>query len=257
VLSDTSKNFRFTIADLRFPFAGSDGFPACGITGRDGRSSRWLNTPALLVIAALFLSGCAGIKPLKGGKAGFQNSSAVETNKFDLQQPENPAATASQDFARDEEETIVIPKGTVEKETNTTASTNGTTTVTKERVYSADTTATKQKTVRAIASIGPAQKDISRELAAGFANMKPVQWVGIALILLSGAFLYFKWWTPAAISAGFGVGLLIFAHTIVGNERLLIVLLSFGLCLLGIFYAYRSGTLDPVLPDALDKNKKG
>lgn len=103
--------------------------------------------------------------------------------------------------------------------------------------------------------LGAAQKDTAREMAAKFANMRPVQWIGILCILGAGAFIYFQWWTPAIIAGGTGIGLIALAHSIVGNERLILILVLAALAIVAVFRSYEKGKLDHLLPSALDKNK--
>lgn len=89
----------------------------------------------------------------------------------------------------------------------------------------------------AVTSIGSAQKDTSRELGARLQNMRGVQWVGI-LLLIVGPVLGFKlgWFTNGLIAGGVGLGLIILAQVLPGNEAWLGLL---GLLVMPIVaYAY-------------------
>jgi hypothetical protein len=86
--------------------------------------------------------------------------------------------------------------------------------------------------------------------------MKPVQWAGIACLVGAGALAYFGWWTPAMIAGATGLGLIVMAHAIVGNERLILIIALAGLAIVIVFRAYEKGKLDHILPDSLDRNPK-
>lgn len=227
-------------------------------TGRNEfpRVSPVQRNAALLLVAALaFLTGCASIKPNKGGKAGFTSSAPGQTNEFTIQQPDNPAATASQNYRTTFEEISVTPAGTITEERVTSVDLQGSTNFTQRTITTpAPQTNTTRKVIEAVASIGPAQKDNSRELKAAFDNMRPVQWIGIVLVLVAAAFLYFKWWTPALIAGGFGIGMVVLSHAIVGNEQIVLLVLGCALVILFVFRSYERGQLDRFLPDSLDKN---
>jgi hypothetical protein len=205
--------------------------------------------------------GCA-TKNAKGGKSGFSSSGSGHTNTFNIEQPENPSSTATQSFETEVTQTTIVPAGTVTEEVVTNvvpgidAGTPPQTNVTVRRTFAPEpTTNTTRRFTRAGASIGPSHEDKSKELKAAFDAMKPVQWVGIACVLIAGAFLYFKWFTPALISGGVGL-LFIFAAQILPGNTWIGFLLFGALAIALVFRAYEKGQLDSLLPDALDRNRK-
>ncbi len=109
---------------------------------------------------------------------------------------------------------------------------------------------------RTTTTIGAAHQDKSRELKAAFANMKPVQYVALALILAALPLFYYGWPTPALLCGATGIGMLMFAHLIVSNSQIMTVLLVLGVVLMLVFRAYNKGQLDRWLPDSLDKKKR-
>jgi len=95
-------------------------------------------------------------------------------------------------------------------------------------------------------SIGAAQKNSYQDIAAKLSSMRPVQYVGIALLLFSIA--SFAWpplrliigsITTSIIIGACGVGLIILPLLIVGNE-MLILFGGLGLAL-GYFFIHRYG----------------
>ncbi|MEW6307399.1 MAG: hypothetical protein AB1705_28440, partial [Verrucomicrobiota bacterium] len=201
----------------------------------------------------------------------------VETHE--LTQPENPAQASSQHVERTTKTALPIPAGSrIQLATGATDHASlspqrgegprvrGDSTLDRihsatappatEITFSAPTTFTTETVEKTGTVLGAAQHDTSRELAAKFANMKPVQWVGLVLLLVAGAFAYFRWWTPAALAGGTGLGLILLAHSLVGNERITLVLLGLAAAILAVFRAYDKGALDALLPDRLDRFPK-
>jgi hypothetical protein len=208
----------------------------------------------LILLVALGLGalmGCANVKPNKGGKAGFKSSQPGQTNEFTLQQPENPAAAANQNYETDEERTEVIPAGSVKHETTTTVDKSGATNTTQSAItFSAPVTNTVRKTLKAAASVGAAQHDDSKKLAASFSAIRPVQYVGIVLILGALALAYFQWWTKAAICGAVGIGMIVVAAIIPGHEGMIIAIgaaVAVIGCLL-VLYVYHKGHVDSLQP---------
>ncbi len=66
---------------------------------------------------------------------------------------------------------------------------------------------------------GAAQKDTARELGTRLANMRGVMWVGV-LLLIVGPIVGWKlgWFTNGCIAGGVGLGLVILAQVVPGNE---------------------------------------
>ena len=182
-------------------------------------------------MAIILLTGCVAPSALRGGRAN--NAEGI------VQQGENPSQPTRQTFERIERFAPIPQSDDVQSQSLPVSSSTIT-----ERV------------TRATTELGAAQKDTSRELSAKFANMRPVQWIGIACLLGAGALAYFGWWTPALIAGGTGLGLILLAHAIVGNERLILILLGAAAAILMVFRSYEKGKLDHILPDSLDKNPK-
>jgi hypothetical protein len=196
-------------------------------------------------LALLVFSGCAMPKAQQGGRVQTQlSASGVTTNQV-LVQGENPQQATTQ-ITEEEINREFLPEVGAELDSAHPVQMplSGTRPV-KESI--------KRKTQT---SLGAAQKDTARELAAKFADMKPVQWVGLVCLLGAGALAYFGWWTPAMIAGGTGLGLILLAHAIVGNERLILILLGAAAAILMVFRSYEKGKLDHILPDSLDKNQK-
>jgi hypothetical protein len=110
-------------------------------------------------------------------------------------------------------------------------------------------------------SIGAAQKDTLREWAGKAASVRPVMWAGIAMMtLVAGAFVYFGWWTKAALAVGVGLGMIILAQTLpdCGGTILFGGIGVFALAALLVLYAYHKGQLDKNhngIPDFLEKTR--
>jgi hypothetical protein len=187
-----------------------------------------------LALAFLVLCGCVSQKPLKGGSTVTVDPNGGTTT---LEQGENPQQPTTQITEEEIQRDFGIMAGQEENKKWLPSDFERASEAKRQQVREY----IKRKTQT---SLGAAQKDTSREFAAKFANMKPVQWVGIACILGAGAFIYFQWWTPAIIAGATGIGLIALAHSIVGNERLILVLLIAAAAILAVFRAYEKGQLD-------------
>ena len=127
-----------------------------------------------LLIAAIALSGCSGIKPLKGGSSRVklppvsyikEGSTSGQMATVDLVQPENPLTPATQ---------------TIERTTETMPS----------PVSATNAPVVTKTTEKISTTIGAAQKDTSRELSARLNSVRPIQWVGVCLILAALAMFH-------------------------------------------------------------------
>jgi hypothetical protein len=219
----------------------------------------------LLVILGWVLTGCSTLaKPQKPGRSTV---AASRTNlTATLQQPENPLATSSQ---------------TTERITRTWAepiaplapmivSVPATTPPLVEPRHStpppAPEPATTPAPARALLSesiertsttIGAAQKDESRTIAAKLASIRPVQYVGILLVLAALAMFHpvVKAVTASTtlqiVTGAVGMLLLFAPLVIVGNEHLLLIA---GIALPAIwFVVHRHGRLQGFI----DANQDG
>lgn len=177
----------------------------------------------VLFLLAL-LSGCASFKPLKGGGASSHvgAGTSVETT-----QPDNPAGKAEQTASR--EEVREIPVSMPAAQVTEVKAPDGTVTVTRvEYVSAVSKEEIRQGTT---ATVGPAQKDTARELAAKLASMRPIQFVGIACLLFAAAGLFYA---PLRVVLGggkqfpiavgmLGAGLVLVPQLIAGNETVILI----------------------------------
>lgn len=258
------------------------GRPLSQIANGAGWLRALIRHSAFLFILA-FLAGCARTAPaLKGGKAsipvGAQPStlsSPLSTSpglkvppreavtSQDIEQPENPAQAASQTRKESEKTTLPLPAGsriTFEGRAGSPLPAAdgalGQTRPTKVEL-AAPSTLTTERTTESGQSIGAAQKDESRELAAKLAAVRPAFWAGLLCVVGSGVLFWRGWWTPGGIAAGTGAGLMLFAHLLADHAVLLAVLALAALAIVIVFRAYDAGRLDRLLPDSLDRFPSG
>jgi hypothetical protein len=170
-----------------------------------------------------------------------------------MQQPENPAQSASQSYEKITETELPLPKGSKVTEVVTTLDETQRP-VTQERVIALpEPVVQKSRQIeRAGTSIGAAQKDITRELGAKLGSLKGVVWVGVILFVFGLATLLYpplhaligSVTTSLAICAG-GVALIVLPSLVVGNELLILggVAASVG----GWFLAHRHGAMRGIL----------
>ncbi len=222
------------------------------------------NFSYIVVLFLVFLLvGCGTIRPLKPGSARIVSTQAGVTNSYELTQSENPAHASSQNSERVQRMELPLAAGSV-VQTVTPGLPITSHSLTNSTAYPASVTLAapavmKLETIERTGTVlGAAQKDTSRELTARFAAMRPVQWVGVLLILGAVALAYFGWWTPAGIAGAAGAGMIVLAQVLPGHEWLILAggVAVAALGVLVVFYAYNSGRLDPYLPDALDKKRK-
>jgi len=202
------------------------------------------------LLLIIFASGCLGLKPLKPGKASLGPGSPEFT------QSENPQAPSEASHESSTQTQRSFPPGTTVTETTKETGKDGVERISGLRVYQVPSAfdELEKRLDKKTVSIGAAQKDLSREVAAKLKAMQPAIWIGLALILGS-LFLFWKGWiTPGLIAAGGGIGLMLFANLIASHTVLLLVLALIGLAIYIVFWSYNKGSLDRILPDALDKN---
>jgi hypothetical protein len=208
---------------------------------------------------ALALTGCAGPRPLKGGKAIFTHKPAGVVEQT-LVQSENPAQATRQDQESVKVRTYTVPAGsrvdqfpapsgggqecprscpqpsTLDPQPSTTFT------------LGAPMPVVEREETRARAELGAAQKDTARELGAKLASLKGIVWVGVGLFVFGLASLV---WPPlkavigsvttsAACALG-GIALMILPTLVVGNE--LLILGGVALAVGGWFLAHRHGEL--------------
>lgn len=169
-------------------------------------------------LALLLLTACGSLKPIKGGVSTGASTFPSGTNSFSIAQPENPEQASTHTFKRVETREFL-------------AGTNFPAVLVPIRE-----TITQEQGV----TLGAAQKDTARTLSARLTAMRPVQYAGILLIVAAGVLFYFGWPTPAALSAVCGVGMIILAAVVPGNESAILiggVLVALVGCA-AVFYAW-------------------
>jgi hypothetical protein len=222
---------------------------------------------------ALLATGCAGPRPLKGGKAVMIRKPAGTVEQT-LVQSENPAQATKQDQESVKVRSYTVPAGSrmeqspapgaeaseaarptsVSRQPSTLRSiaTEDGSTIKSEPstalVLSAPMPVVEREETRARIELGAAQKDTARELGARLASLKGIVWVGVGLFVFGLASLV---WPPlkavigsvttsAALVLG-GLALMVLPSLIVGNELLMLggVAVAVG----GWFLAHRHGQL--------------
>ncbi len=224
-------------------------------------------------VLAFLVAGCAGSRPLKGGKAVISRKPGGVVEQT-LVQSENPAQATKQDQESVKVRSYTVPAGSrVETSLAPSAVTSAATPrpphpaplplgggeggrrpgeVVQEAstayILSAPMPVVEREESRARTELGAAQKDTARELGARLASLKGIVWVGIGLFVFGLASLV---WPPlkvviasvttsAALMLG-GLALMVLPSLIVGNELLIlgVVTLAVG----GWFLAHRHGEM--------------
>lgn len=192
---------------------------------------RPFNKAVSLSVVALLLGGCSffgsGLKPQKGGAATVTKGSLTAPATVSIEAPENPKSSSKQETKEQETTSYVFPQATTV--VTEVKQPDGSSTVVTEHIP-----AGTKKIVNSVRDvkqeIGASQKDDSREISAKLASFKPVQFVGIALLLAAAAMFH-----PAVrvaigggkeiqmATAGIGVALIFGPTLFVGNERLILI----------------------------------
>ena len=188
------------------------------------------------VAASLALSGCAGPRPLHGGRA-LTNGTVAQT----LAQSDNPNQPSSQTQETIRTRTYLAPPS---------AHPFPSAPIGPMASYSSSPplTLVDREETRATTVLGAAQKDTAREIGAKLSSLRGVTWLGVALFLFGAASLV---WPPlkAVIGSvttslaliGGGLALLVLPTLIAGNE--LIILGGVGLGAGAWLLAHRHGQL--------------
>ena len=211
---------------------------------------------------ALLVTGCAGPRPLKGGKAVTTHKAAGVTEQT-LLQGENPAQATRQAEETVRIRTYTVPAGSRVEQPQTPGSEAAQPGVPAPAMRPPSTINSQPSTIftlnspmpvvereetRARTELGAAQKDTARELGARLSSLKGIVWVGVGLFVFGLASLV---WPPlkaviasvttsAALMIG-GVALMVLPSLIVGNE--LLILGVVGVAVGGWFLAHRHGHL--------------
>jgi hypothetical protein len=201
----------------------------------------------MLISMALTLVGCM-TPPLKGGKATTL-SKPTQGIEQSVVQSDNPAAVSRQDQETIRTRTYTIPTGSRLESGGTNAA---------AVVVSAPMPIVEREETRAKTELGPAQKDMARELGAKLSSLKGIVWAGVAMFLFGLASIFYpplklligSVTTSAAITIG-GLALMVLPTLVVGNELLILAVVGVGVG--GWFLAHRHGRLQGMV----DANKNG
>ncbi len=214
---------------------------------------------------ALAVTGCAGPRPLKGGKAVTtrEPTGVIEQT---LVQGENPSQATKQDQETIKVRTYTVPAGSRMEQSqppdavppqlstinsqpiNVPESSTLNSHPSTALVLSAPMPVVEREETRARTELGAAQKDTARELGAKLSSLKGIVWVGVGLFVFGLASLVYpplkviigSVTTSAALMLG-GVALMILPTLVVGNE--LLILGGVGVAVGGWFLAHRHGQL--------------
>jgi hypothetical protein len=211
-----------------------------------------------VALVASLLCGCAGTKPLKGGKATTVSKPAGVIEQT-VSQSDNPAQVSRQDQETVKTRSYTIPAGSRLEESRVIASESGSAVTNVQAVVvTAPMPVVEREETRAKTELGAAQKDTAREIGAKLSSLKGIVWVGVAMFLFGLASLFYpplramigSVTTSAAILIG-GLALMVLPTLIVGNE--LLILGAVALAVGGWFLAHRHGKLQGFV----DANKNG
>jgi hypothetical protein len=248
-----------------------------GGAGAVGNLARLLGVGIGLAVLA---TGCAGPRPLKGGRAVITRK---PTGVFEqtLVQSENPAQATKQDQESVKVRSYTVPAGSRmeqaqmgEGESPREPKLQESAAEIRARgdarppgrhqpstlnpqpstsfVLSAPMPVVEKEETHARTELGAAQKDTARELGAKLSSLKGIVWVGVGLFVFGLASLV---WPPlkvvigsvttsAALMLG-GVALMVLPSLIVGNE--LLILGGVAVAVGGWFLAHRHGQLRGVV----------
>ena len=233
---------------------------------------------------ALLATGCAGPRPLKGGKA-ITTRKPAGTVEQTLVQGENPSQASKQTQESVKVRTYTLPAGSrMEQSLNAEcgvriaegrkaeaviANAQPSTSFAASRqpstlnaqpsttfVLSAPMPVVEREETHAAAELGAAQKDTARELGAKLSSLKGIVWVGVGLFVFGlGSLVYpplkviiGSVTTSAALMLG-GIALMVLPTLIVGNE--LLILGGVALTVGGWFLAHRHGQLRGMVGESL------
>src|ERR1035437_1015994 len=208
---------------------------------------------------ALLATGCAGTRPLRGGKAVTTRKPAGTVEQT-LVQGENPSQASKQTQESVKVRTYTLPVGSrIEQSLNADCGVRSAEGRKAEGVIanaqpstsfvlSAAMPVVEREETHAATELGAAQKDTARELGAKLSSLKGIVWVGVGLFVFGlGSLVYpplkliiGSVTTSAALMLG-GIALMVLPTLIVGNE--LLILGGVALAVGGWFLAHRHGQL--------------
>jgi hypothetical protein len=217
----------------------------------------------LLLVLALALCGCSTPRPLRGGRALIAQEPDGHLEQT-LIQGDNPAQLTKQNQDTIRVRTYTLPAGSrIEQLFETpapglsiapsphrpgVAAQALTNTPAMLTILSAPMPVVEKEETHLTTELGASQKDTARELAARFASLKGIIWVGLGLFLFGLASIF---WAPlraiigsittsATITLG-GLALMVLPSLVVGHE--LIILGIVAAAVGAWFFAHRHGQL--------------
>jgi hypothetical protein len=216
---------------------------------------------------ALAVTGCAGPRPLKGGKA-VTTRKPTGVIEQTLVQGENPSQATKQDQETVKVRTYTVPAGSRMEQSQPRAAAPAQSSApisaspepstlnshpSTALVLSAPMPVVEREETHARTELGAAQKDTARELGAKLSSLKGIVWVGVGLFVFGLASLVYpplkvvigSVTTSAALMLG-GLALMVLPSLIVGNE--LVILGVVALVVGAWFLAHRHGQLRGTVP---------
>lgn len=185
----------------------------------------------LLAVSLFFPVGCKN-KPVAGGKSHSSLGGVGKTTETSLAQPSNPDESSTNESKR--KETVEEPTPIVSSRVTETTDKHGVVTIVSEEF----TPVMRKNRVETSTStkVGGAYKDSSNEIMAKISAMRPVQYVGIGLMVAAAGIMFYA---PLRILVGggkqfpvalgfIGLGLVVSPQLIAGHETLIIVLAAVG-----------------------------
>lgn len=175
-------------------------------------------------------NGCKSELRTKGGNSYHETADGA---RVQIQQPENPKDDAKQDLDVEDTSTMIVPAGaTVEQKM--VAKEPGRAPITNITVYTVPTNTVVHHShiERSHSDVGAAQKDNLGELVAKLKSAKIFVVIGI-IVCVGGVFLavyppaevFLGGFTPGAILAAVGLVIAVLPYVVIGNEKLLSVLI--------------------------------
>ena len=256
------RDSKFTVRGSRFKARSSRARHPAAVDYLSSVLGAWL-------ALALLATGCAGSRPLKGGRAVTTHKPAGVIEQT-LVQGENPKQATKQDQESVKVRNYTVPAGSrVEQPQSPATSPAQLSTINSlsrrsqtqadqpstinyppstSYILSAPMPVVEREETRARTELGAAQKDTARELGAKLSSLKGIVWVGVGLFVFGLASLVYpplkvvvaSVTTSAALVLG-GLALMVLPSLIVGNE--LLILGGVGLAVGGWFLAHRHGQL--------------
>jgi hypothetical protein len=222
----------------------------------------------VIVISVLILAGCASNR-IKGGKSTYSNSGG---SKIDVVQSEDPLKPSTFNNKYKKEFTYSIPAGSkIQMESPVTSTDMGTDIDMGTNTQSSIIILSSNMPVKLIVEesmdtgLGASQKNTVQDIAAKLSSMRPVQYVGIALLLFGIASLVYPPLrliigssTTSIVVAATGLGLIVLPLLIIGNE-ILILLGGLGIAV-GYYFVHRYGKKsgeNELMKQWIDKNNNG